>query len=193
MSEQKEFFRHMRGEQVDDSDAYLRTCAQLLREALHHPAHYQPRALTESDLDGFKARLKAARASSDSRRVRERMINWSNAKWALPLAASVILSVGVVRTGWELVSNDVAPKQVAVRSVDGLSIRVVDEPAAVAKLIQTRLSEFEIDSSVSEQHGVWYIEAFVPVSQEQQVNQILAPYQMAVGKNGVLAYGLKKP
>lgn len=191
MSEQKEFFQYMHGEAVDGGDAYLRSCAQLLARAMNHPAHYQASELTDAEVDLFRARLRAARASSkiDSGRV---AMKGRSSQWLLPIAASVILTVGAVSIGWEYVANNVEQTQVAMRSLDSVSMRVVDDPKAVVKAIQAHLSEFEIDSTISEQQGVWHIEAFVPASQEAQVNRMLTPYQMEVGKNGHFAYGLKQ-
>lgn len=193
MSEQKEFFQHLRGEPVESPDPYLHTCAQMIREAMNHPAFYQPAPLTPEKLDAFRVKLGEARSPVVVPIAKARNRWLRSAKWSLPLAASVLLAVGVVRVGMETASNEVAPIRLASRSIDGQSVRVVEDPEATMRDLQSRLKGLEIESTLTTQAGQWQLEAFVPEAKEQQVNQLLQPLQLAVGKNGALQVVLRKP
>lgn len=193
MSEEQEFLRHLRGEPVEKSDPYLQTCAQVIREAMDHPAFYQPAPLTPEKLDAFRAKLGEARSPVVVPIAKARNRWLRSAKWSLPLAASVLLAIGVARVGMETASNEVAPIQLASRSIDGQSARVVDDPEATMRNLQSRLKDLEIESTLTTQVGHWQLEAFVPEAEEQQVNQLLQPLQLAVGKNGALQVVLRKP
>lgn len=193
MSEQKEFFQHLRGEQVESSDPYLQTCAQVIREAMDHPAFYQPAPLTPEKLDAFRVKLRQARSPVAVPMAKARNQWLRSAKWSLPLAASVLLTIGVVRVGMETASNEVAPILIASRSIDGQSVRVVNDPEATLRSLRGQLTALDIESTLTTQAGQWQMEAFVPESKEQQVNQILQPLQISVGNNGSLHIVLRKP
>ena len=200
MNEEQDFLRCLRGEPVSTSDPYLQTCAQVIREAMNHSALYQPPPLTPERVDAFRAKLRQGRSPAvmpmGKVEVRTNNTWWRHAKWSLPLTASVLLGVGVVRIGMDLTSNEFFPAtrvEVASRSIDGKAVTLVTDPETSMRNLQARLAALEIDAQVTSQGALWQLEAFVPESKESQVNQLLQTYQLAVSKNGSLSIAMKKP
>lgn len=193
MSETAEFFRHLRGDVVDQGDPHLQTCAQMIREAMDHPAFYQPAPLTPEKLEVFRDKLRQSSSISapNERVLTSRFADF--AKWTLPLAASLLIGVGVIRLATELNQNESASIQVASRSVEVRDVKLVNDPTSTVKALQLRLKELGIDSTVESQHGIWRLEAFVPAENEAEVNQLIAEHQRVVGQNGALVLEFKKP
>lgn len=190
----EEFLRHLRGEQVSTPNPLMKDSAQLIRDLLDHPVHYQAPSLSEDKLAAFQARLAQIRVPIATPRASK------NSKWirgwaiALPLSACLLIGVSLLRPASDDQASSIAlPPADQWRSTEDSAIVSVTNPLGSAQNTLRKLSELNIEAHISTREEVVFIEAFVPEQKQEAVNRLLRPYHQQVGNNGELRFGFKRP
>lgn len=185
----EEFMRHLRGELVQDPNPVIKSSATLIKDLLDHPALCEVPPLSNENLARFEARLHRVSVP-----VKHEESTWL-AKWnhgwrvALPLAACVVVSVMVLRPDSSVEVNDAGKW----RDLEDTPIVSVQDPLSTAQALAKQLSALGIESQLSKHDKQVTLEAYIPESKQQEVERILAPHQLRVGKNGELSIGFKQP